>query len=230
MRSARNEKYRFMFKMSVSKEMQYRVNFLVSMVSAIIPMGMAVFMWKAVYRETEALYGYNYTQMILYTIRFLYFLGGKLVSISVNGITLVGVLWWFHRYTNVHISLLSLLFFVIVTILAILLNYIIFLTVGLTAFWLVDTLYLFWAISLIIQLASGGVLPLEVFGSVGKVLLQYLPFQYTAYIPIHIILGTLSVPEMLQSIGIQLFWIGVLGVLARYVWSKGIKNYVSVGG
>ncbi|MDD5936512.1 MAG: ABC-2 family transporter protein [Clostridiales bacterium] len=129
MKSTRNEKYCFMFKMSVSKEMQYRVNFLVSMVSAIIPMGMAVFMWKAVYRETEAVYGYNYTQMILYTIlaaiisnlvsagfasdiasdikngelnkflsqpigylayRFLYFLGGKLVSISVNGIALVG--------------------------------------------------------------------------------------------------------------------------------------------
>lgn len=149
MKSAGTEKYRFMFKMSVSKEMQYRVDFLVSMVSSIIPMGMAVFMWKAVYRETEAVYGYNYTQMILYTIlaaiisslvsagfasdiasdikkgelnkfliqpigylmyRFLYYLGGKLVSLSVNGIALIGVLWWFNRYTNVHISLVNLLF------------------------------------------------------------------------------------------------------------------------
>ena len=86
------------------------------------------------------------------------------------------------------------------------------------------------AISLILQLASGGVLPLEVFGSAGKVLLRYLPFQYTTYIPIHIILGTLSVPVMIQSVGTQLFWIGFFGVLARYVWRKGIKNYVSVGG
>ncbi len=269
MSSARIEKYHYMFKMSVSKEMQYRANFLAGMVTSVIPMGMSVFMWKAVYQEMDGAYGYNYTQIILYTIlaaiisnlvsadfasdiasdiktgelnkflsqpigylmyRFLYYLGGKLISLSINGIMLIGVLCWFDRYTKVHIGLLNLIFFVVVTGLAILLNYAIFLIVGLTAFWLVDTFYLFWAINLIILLASGGILPLEVYGTVGKVLFRFLPFQYTTYIPIHIILGTLSFSEMIQSIGIQLLWIGVLGYIAYYLWRKGIKNYVSVGG
>lgn len=50
--------------------MEYRINFLLSLLSTIFPILIQVFLWNAIFgsSETPIVYGYTYHQMILYTI------------------------------------------------------------------------------------------------------------------------------------------------------------------
>ena len=66
--------------MGMQKAVEYRFDFFMSYFSAVFPIIIQVSMWTAIYNSTNTglLYGYSYTQMILYT----FFVGvvGKFLS------------------------------------------------------------------------------------------------------------------------------------------------------
>lgn len=262
-------KYKMVLKMAILKEMQYKLNFILSLLSAMIPMGMSLLMWQAIYKHSEYTFGYCYEEMLLYTIlavlvsqfvaagfameiasdiksgelskflcapigyllyRLVYFIGSKIVSFVMSGMMLIGVILAFNSLTTFEMSAVRIVYFIVALFLGMLLNFVVFLGIGLTAFWFVETFYLFWALKEIILLTSGGLFPLEVYGRVGSFVLKSLPFQYTTYFPIHIVLGKLSVSEIQRGLLIQSFWLLLIGTIVGILWRKGIKNYVSVGG
>lgn len=256
--------------MAILKEIQYKFNFILSLLSAMFPMGMSLLMWQAIYKQAEYTYGYCYEEMLLYTIlavlvsqfvsagfameiavdiksgelskflcapigyigyRLVHFIGSKVVSFVISGVLLIGVILAFNSFTAFDISIVRILYFVVALFLGMLLNFLVFLAIGLTAFWFVETFYLFWALKEIILLTSGGLFPLEVYGKVGNMILKRLPFQYTTYFPIHhIVLGKLNVAEIQTGLRMQAFWLLLIGTIVAILWRKGIKNYVSVGG
>lgn len=63
------KKYTQAFQLGFEMALEYRVNFLISLISAAYPIFIQTFMWTAIYQNaTEAsVYGYTYRQMIAYT-------------------------------------------------------------------------------------------------------------------------------------------------------------------
>lgn len=63
-------KYYRTFQMGLKNSMEYRVNFLLSIVSVIFPVTIQYFLWTAVFKASaeNTVYGYDYHQMIAYAI------------------------------------------------------------------------------------------------------------------------------------------------------------------
>ena len=63
------QKYGKAFELGFQTALEYRLNFLISLVSAAYPIFIQTFLWTAIYRNSSeaVVYGYTYTQMITYT-------------------------------------------------------------------------------------------------------------------------------------------------------------------
>ena len=115
-------------------------------------------------------------------------------------------------------------------VLAVVLNYYIFLSISLLSFWSTDASGFFSTFHLISNIASGGVFPLNIFTGGVRLALSALPFQYVVYFPICILNGQIESSEIVGGILMQLLWILVFWGLSALLWRKGISKYVSVGG
>ena len=75
----RLKKYLQAFELGFQTALEYRLNFLISLISAVYPIVIQTFLWTAIFAGSgeEVLYGYNYRQMIAYT--FLAGLAARLV-------------------------------------------------------------------------------------------------------------------------------------------------------
>jgi len=72
-------KYTKAFELGFETALEYRVNFLISLISAAYPVIIQTFMWSAIYNGSsqEVLYGYTFRQMMVYT--FLAGLVGRII-------------------------------------------------------------------------------------------------------------------------------------------------------
>lgn len=138
-------------------------------------------------------------------------------------ITLLGIVGFTVAWQAVLLFFPALLF-------AAMLNFFLFFCMSMTAFWLTDIGNFFHAMSVIIMVLSGGVFPVTVFGKTYALISKYIPLTYTINYPIQILSGTVSVQEAVGVLGIQLVWIIILALLAVFLWQRGLKKYVAVGG
>jgi ABC-2 type transport system permease protein len=265
------EKYSKTFELGFQTALEYRLNFLLSLVSAAYPIFIQTFMWTAIYANSgdAVIYGYTYRQMIGYTFvagliarivrtgfeydimddikngkfskflvqplgyfpyRLSSFLGQKLPNLAMILAILVVVLLGLKAFWGVSAGLASILAFLVTLALAVVLNFIIFFCFSAVAFWIVEIGFLFEGIRIVTILLSGGIFPLEVFGPRMLQIINLLPFKYTVNYPINVLNGKIPPGEILPGILMQCFWIVVTLVIARFLWWRGGRRYVAVGG
>ena len=92
----------------------------------------------------------------------------------------------------------------------------------LLCFWTINSLGLLWAQSAIINLFSGMLIPLAFFPTGLRTLAQWLPFQGMVYTPVMIYLGQIQGAEIFQALAIQVGWVAILWIGARFFWSRAI--------
>lgn len=105
--------------------------------------------------------------------------------------------------------------------------------VGITAFWLTRTSGIRRMFLLLRDICSGVLLPLTFFPGFLQQALLFLPFQYIAYVPIRVFLGsyqlgglTLSIP---QIVGLQAVAVGVMTIFTLAFFRLGIRRFTGVG-
>ena len=156
-----------------------------------------------------------------------FFAGWKVVVI-VLWLPLAAVLTLIFKPT-LNPSLLQIVVFFVAIWGAYLIRTMMFSALGMISFWTtrVSAIYqLVFAAELIL---SGRLVPMPLMPLWVQNLAGYLPFQWTFYFPINALVGTLTPAELLGGLGMQLVWI-VLGLLlARFVWSLGIRRFSAVG-
>jgi len=100
---------------------------------------------------------------------------------------------------------------------------------GMIAFWTtrVGAIFqLFFALELIF---SGRLVPMPLMPVWVQQIANFLPFQSTFFFPIDALIGQLTPLQLLQGLGIQVFWI-LLGLLAvKLIWRIGVRRFSSVG-
>jgi len=64
------DKYKKSFVMGMQVSLEYRLSFILSMISTVFPIIIQVFLWKAIFHSASnsTVYGYSYPQIIMYTI------------------------------------------------------------------------------------------------------------------------------------------------------------------
>lgn len=195
-------------------------------------------MWNALYAAGAAgTNGYTYEQMMLYTL--LAGVTARIVAtgfenevaadIKTGGLNRYLVKPMDHsRYTLAHF--LGGKAAGIALVLALALNFSIFYTIALPAFWLTEIDQLFGTISIVIMVMSGGVFPLDIFGPAAAVLSAVLPFGYTTQFCVNIVSGRLGWGGIGCGLLMQLGWCAVFTGLHALLWRRGVRRYAAVGG
>ncbi|NGP61605.1 hypothetical protein FLT15_25620 [Paenibacillus thiaminolyticus] len=251
--------------------MEYRLQFLIGLVSLIFPIGIQSLIWTAVYRSSAdgVLYGYDYSQMILYTLlsgivtklvmtqlehtiaediksgglnaylvrpisyfgyRLSAYAGSRVISDTVLLGLVAAVLLIAVRYGYDPLPPVRLALFAAALLLAAAVQFLLSYAICALAFRLAEISYFFVITGLIVQIVSGGIVPLEVFGETVNGWFSLLPFKYTIYFPVNVLTGRIPASESLDVIAIQCGWIVILAGTAHIAWRIGLKRYVGLGG
>lgn len=157
-------------------------------------------------------------------------IGNKLINtIYVLILILIAGVFWGNNIEG-YISLVTMSFTIIAVFFAVILNFLIFYAVSLLAFWFLDVSFFFAAISFVISILSGEIIPINVMPEIIENALLVLPFNYLVYFPVRILLGKLEVWSIVLGIVMQIVWIIVFVLVGRGIWRIGLKKYESVGG
>ncbi|MCE5170651.1 ABC-2 family transporter protein [Paenibacillus profundus] len=268
---SRSGKYAAAFKIGLQASLEYRLQFVIGLVSLVFPVGIQSLIWTAVYRSSaqDVLYGYDYGQMILYTIlsgivakfvmtqlehtiaediksgglntylvrpvsyfgyRLSAYAGSRVVSDSVLIVLVTTVLLIAIRYGHTPLSPVRIGLFTAALVLAAAVQFLLSYAICALAFRLAEISYFFVITGLVVQILSGGMVPLEVFGETLNGWFNLLPFKYTIYFPVNVLNGRLAEGEALTGIFIQCGWIVLLAGAAHAAWRLGLKRYVGLGG
>jgi ABC-2 type transport system permease protein len=133
-------------------------------------------------------------------------------------------------YWQMPSSLFNIVLFLVSIIFSFLLDFCLFYCLSLIAFWTTQTWGIMIAFRIIINILSGGVLPLRVLGNLIDSISIYLPFRYIIEFPICILQGNYSVNEVIFGITIQIVSIIMIALISNEIWRRGQKQYMAVGG
>ncbi len=101
--------------------------------------------------------------------------------------------------------------------------------VGILSFITTDIRGLNELLTILIIIFAGYILPINLLPGILESIAYALPFAYIIYYPIVALLGQLSVPMMLQVIGIQIAWLVGFAFVYKIVWRSVLRQFASVG-
>lgn len=162
--------------------------------------------------------------------RFMSFLGQKSIYYGITGLLLIIIIWIASSRGIMELQVIRLTLFAFTLWGALLLNFLIAYCICATAFYMHEISYFFVITSLLVNILSGGMFPLEIFGDSIVKVLQYTPFPYTIYFPVNILSGKMDSAQMNEGLFIQFGWILFFFWLSRLTWRISIKKYSAVGG
>lgn len=139
----------------------------------------------------------------------------------------VAILWWI---VGVPQSMTVGLFaptFLVTFLFAIVVSLLIYSIVGLLSFWMEDSTPVFWLVDKAVMILGGSYLPIALFPNLMYKVALYSPFGASAFVT-----HTVSDSWVLiwyKLVGIQMFWILVLGLCVYFMYLRAVKK-VSVNG
>ncbi len=105
------------------------------------------------------------------------------------------------------------------------------LLMGLVAFWTVQALGVSVIYRFAAQFFGGALIPLFLMPDGLRLVAELLPFQAQAHIPLSIYTGRIAEADAIaRSLGLQLFWVGALAVLAWMTWQRARRIVTVYGG
>ena len=102
--------------------------------------------------------------------------------------------------------------------------------IGLISFWTLEMTGFKMMYRLIGNFATGALIPLWFMPDLLRTLVQLLPFQAIAYIPVSIYIGNPATGNIWTALGIQALWAGLLVLLIGAVWQRAFRQTVIQGG
>lgn len=159
-------------------------------------------------------------------------LGNKVINYSIMFVPIVlGV--EIYRYVatgSVCFNIGSFLLFFVSLQLAYFINFYFNVCYGFLAFFLKNL----WGTNLIkeaiIGFLSGSTIPLAFMPDGLRIVLTYLPFSSLSYTPVMLYMGMYDVKQIVSSILLQVFWLGVFVVVSKLIWNSATKHLCIQGG
>ncbi|GAC1571636.1 MAG: ABC-2 family transporter protein [Candidatus Elarobacter sp.] len=99
-----------------------------------------------------------------------------------------------------------------------------------TAFWTLEIHAIQLIVTWITDLLGGEIIPLVIFPLFLQKIAYGLPFAAMFSTPLLIYVGVIPPSRYLEVMGLQAFWIAVLGLIATIMWKAGARRVVVQGG
>lgn len=154
-------------------------------------------------------------------------LADKLFNLSFIMIEIPLLLWLFRPPVFIQSDPYAISLFLCSLILAILIYFFINIIFGSLAFWSRDVWAPRFLLMVVMEIATGAMFPLDMLPQVWQKVMLLTPFPYLLYVPLKVYLG--QDPLLVSHLITSLIWTIVLGLLAHFIWQKGIKSYEAEG-
>ncbi|HEY74480.1 MAG TPA: ABC transporter permease, partial [Thermoflexia bacterium] len=126
-------------------------------------------------------------------------------------------------------SLPGLLAFLGMAALALLLDALIAVLIGLLAFWIEEVMPAFWIYQKLLFTVGGLFLPLEMFPDWLRRVAEWLPFQFITYVPARAFVD-FDTEFVLRAVAGQVIYIAIFAALMMLVWRRAQRRLVVHGG
>ena len=103
-------------------------------------------------------------------------------------------------------------------------------SLGLVSFWFLEVTSLIFVYNLLNFFLSGHMFPLDLLPVWASEFVSLLPFQYLAYYPAAIFLGTIPPDQIWQGLAVEACWLVIFIIIARVMLNRGIHRYSGFGG
>lgn len=158
------------------------------------------------------------------------FAGSKIFASVIILAFIIGIVIMSSLVWGYALQVLRLAVFLVALLLALLLNFLIYFCISMAGFWFSEVARLFGTINIILIIISGGIFPLDIFGSKVMEVVNLLPFKYTMQFPVDILNGKLLQSNIIEGFIVQSLWICLMVLLSIKLWKTGLKKYIAVGG
>jgi ABC-2 type transport system permease protein len=111
-----------------------------------------------------------------------------------------------------------------------LLQFLIAYTVALLSFWVLDVSTFIFIQFAFEYLASGHLFPLDILPDTLHRLLLWSPYPYLLHFPAGVYLGRIRGDDLWRGFCLQAAWVVAAFLIARFTWSRGLRQYTAVGG
>jgi ABC-type uncharacterized transport system permease subunit len=104
------------------------------------------------------------------------------------------------------------------------------LLIGLVSFWTLEMTGFRMMYRLIGNFATGALIPLWFMPDLLRSIIQLLPFQAIAFVPVSIYVGQPATGAIWSALAVQAFWAVVMVLVIRLVWARAFRHTVIQGG
>jgi ABC-2 type transport system permease protein len=163
------------------------------------------------------------------TYRSCLFIGSRLVYTTVTLLPLLAVFWWYREYLHWPTHGATWGFFVISLVMAGAIQFLIAYTLAMLAFWILEISTVVFILYSFEYFLSGRLFPLDAVPGIAGAVLRLLPFPYELYFPVAVLMEKVQGPQLWQGLLIQGFWVLFCFLLAKTLWSMGLRRYEAVG-
>ena len=164
------------------------------------------------------------------TYRLCLFGAGRMIYTAFAAIPVGIFIYCFRGYFVAPISATAFGCFTVSVVLTALLQFFISYTMALLAFWVTEVSTFIFILFAFEYIAGGHLFPLNILPPWVEQILNFTPFPYLLYFPISVYLGKTTGPALWSGLAVHAFWVLAAYLMARFVWSRGIKKYSAVGG
>ncbi|MEX1143563.1 MAG: ABC-2 family transporter protein [Anaerolineales bacterium] len=141
----------------------------------------------------------------------------------------MGIILWFLFKPEINPEWWQALAFPAALMLAFFVRFCFMWVLGLVCFWTekIDALFELYFVTEL--LFSGRLVPLEVMPTWAQNVAAFLPFQWTFYFPIEVLLGRVTPSELGWGVLAQVAWVVGGYTLIMVVWKRAIRRFTAVG-
>lgn len=102
--------------------------------------------------------------------------------------------------------------------------------IGFVSFWTLEMTGFQMIYTLVGNFATGALVPLWFMPDALQTVIQLLPFQAIAFVPVSIYVGEPATGSIGTALLLQVIWIGILVLVVRWVWRQAFRRTVIQGG
>ena len=156
-------------------------------------------------------------------------LSEKSINLVSSVIEVFGLIFLFHVHLQWPPNFQSWILFAASIVGATWLYFILSFMTGCWGFWTSESWGPRFLLELFLEFTAGAFFPLDVLPPLAQHIIKSFPSPYLVFFPLQLFLGKLNQQQMINGFLTQAFWILAISGMARWVWSKGMRNYSAVG-
>jgi ABC-2 type transport system permease protein len=177
----------------------------------------------------------NISQFLLKPVNYMLyriclFFSGRLIFTAISVVPVGIFIFCMRKYLVAPASAATLGCFIVSVVLTAFLQFFMSYTMALLAFWLLEVSTFIFIVFAFEYVAGGHLFPLDILPPGIAAVLNYTPFPYLLFFPVSVYLGNIHGDALWRGLALQVGWVVVFFLLARFTWARGIRKYSAVGG